>query len=163
VKKIFVYENSLVGRIAIAEEDGYITNLVFLNIENIDSYFEEAYIIEDTQTIKIAKQQLDEYFLGTRTTFSLPIKLAGSEFQMKVWEALAEIPYGETRSYKQIGERIGNPKASRAVGHANNRNPVSIIIPCHRVIGSNGQMVGYGGGLDIKEQLHALEKSFTLK
>ena len=82
---------------------------------------------------------------------------------MKVWEALQKIPYGETRSYKEIGEQIGNPKASRAVGHANNRNSISIIIPCHRVIGSNGQLIGYGGGMDIKEKLLSLEGECTNK
>lgn len=101
--------------------------------------------------------QLQEYFEGKRTRFDFPYELRGTEFQKKVWNALCEIPYGETRSYKDIAVAIGNPKACRAVGMANNRNPISIVVPCHRVIGSDGKMVGYGGGLDMKEKLLKLE------
>ncbi len=101
--------------------------------------------------------QLDEYWEGRRTEFSVPLNAVGTPFQMSVWQALLTIPYGETRSYGRIAAQIGNPKASRAVGMANNRNPISIIIPCHRVIGSDGRLVGYGGGLDKKEWLLAFE------
>ena len=94
---------------------------------------------------------------GKRKSFDLPLKPEGTEFQKKVWNALLDIPYGETRSYKDIAVAIGNPKACRAVGMANNRNPISIIIPCHRVIGANGSLVGYGGGLPIKIELLNLE------
>ncbi|CRF28599.1 methylated-DNA--protein-cysteine methyltransferase [Mycobacterium tuberculosis] len=97
-----------------------------------------------------AARQLRDYFAGALHSFDLPLDLQGTSFQLKVWEALAEIPFGSTRSYKDIAERIGSPQAVRAVGGANNGNPVPIIIPCHRVIGANGTMVGYGGGLDIK-------------
>lgn len=100
-----------------------------------------------------AAGQLEEYFGGKRTSFDIPLDLRGTPFQLQVWQALARIPYGEVRSYKQIAEAIGSPKAVRAVGGANNRNPVSIIIPCHRVIGAGGDMVGYGGGLPIKQFL----------
>ncbi|HPZ15515.1 MAG TPA: methylated-DNA--[protein]-cysteine S-methyltransferase [Sphaerochaeta sp.] len=96
------------------------------------------------------KEQLDEYYRGARRAFSLPLKAVGTPFQMKVWDALLTIPYGETRSYGEIAAQIGNPKACRAVGMANNRNPISIIIPCHRVIGSDGSLVGYGGGMEKK-------------
>ena len=101
--------------------------------------------------------QLDDYFAGARRSFDLPIRLIGTDFQRFVWEALLAIPYGETRSYGQVAAMIGNPKAARAVGLANNRNPISIIVPCHRVIGSNGSLVGYGGGLDAKRYLLDLE------
>ncbi len=101
--------------------------------------------------------QLIEYFSGQRTAFDLPLSLRGTVFQKQVWQALSEIPYGETRTYKQIAEAIGNPLACRAVGLANNRNPISIIIPCHRVIGTNGKLVGYGGGIELKERLLKLE------
>lgn len=101
----------------------------------------------------VAAEQLQDYFHGVRTGFDLPMDLRGTDFQLKVWRALADIPYGEVRSYKQIAEAIGSPKAVRAVGGANNRNPVPIIIPCHRVIGAGGDMVGYGGGLPIKHFL----------
>ncbi|WP_264272955.1 methylated-DNA--[protein]-cysteine S-methyltransferase [Duffyella gerundensis] len=104
-----------------------------------------------------AEQQLQEYFAGTRQRFDLPLDFAGTEFQRKVWAALVSIPFGETRSYKQIAEQIGHPSAMRAVGAANGRNPVSIIAPCHRVIGVNGKLTGFAGGLDIKAFLLSLE------
>ncbi|WNQ14146.1 methylated-DNA--[protein]-cysteine S-methyltransferase [Paenibacillus aurantius] len=114
-------------------------------------------LVRDDRFLQPAVDQLQQYFAGERTAFDLPIQLYGSDFQVKVWRALTGIPYGETRSYKEIGEVIGAPKAVRAVGGANNRNPLPIVVPCHRVIGSNGAMVGYGGGLAIKEQLLGLE------
>jgi methylated-DNA-[protein]-cysteine S-methyltransferase len=104
-----------------------------------------------------ALQQLTEYFAGERRTFDLPLKLSGTEFQMSVLQALQEIPYGETTSYADIAERVGRPKAVRAVGAANGRNPIPIIVPCHRVIGSHGDLTGFGGGLDTKEALLRLE------
>jgi methylated-DNA-[protein]-cysteine S-methyltransferase len=104
-----------------------------------------------------ARQQLTEYFAGERRTFDLPLKLTGTEFQMSVLQALQQIPYGETTSYADIAERVGRPKAVRAVGAANGRNPIPIIVPCHRVIGSHGDLTGFGGGLDTKEALLRLE------
>jgi len=105
-----------------------------------------------------AAAQLREYFAGERKVFTLPLKPVGTPFQLAVWHALTKIPYGETRSYGAIAAAVGNPKASRAVGMANNRNPISIIVPCHRVIGSTGKLVGYGGGLDKKIVLLELER-----
>lgn len=104
-----------------------------------------------------ASEQIREYLEGKRKVFDLPLNLKGTEFQQKVWSALTKIPYGETRSYKEIAEVIGNPRSCRAVGMANNRNPISIIIPCHRVIGSDGKLVGYGGGIEQKKRLLELE------
>lgn len=104
-----------------------------------------------------AERQLKEYFAGERTTFSLDLDFAGTEFQKQVWQALLTIPYGETRSYGQIAHQIGNAKAVRAVGAANGKNPISIIAPCHRVIGSTGKLTGFAGGLEVKERLLALE------
>ncbi|WP_102409149.1 methylated-DNA--[protein]-cysteine S-methyltransferase [Parabacteroides bouchesdurhonensis] len=115
-------------------------------------------IQKETPLIKKAYKQIEEYFQGKRTSFDLPLSLEGTPFQKKVWEALRTIPYGETWSYKQVAEAIGNNKACRAVGMANNRNPISIVIPCHRVIGANGKLVGYGGGLPNKEYLLQLER-----
>ena len=106
-----------------------------------------------------AARQLDEYLSEKRKCFDVPLSPCGTAFQRSVWNALLSIPYGETRSYKQVAQMIGNPKACRAVGMANNRNPIIIMIPCHRVIGSDGSLVGYGGGLDIKKKLLALERS----
>ncbi|WP_040949602.1 methylated-DNA--[protein]-cysteine S-methyltransferase [Gorillibacterium massiliense] len=101
--------------------------------------------------------QLAEYFAGSRKVFDLPLDLHGTPFQIKVWQELERIPYGETRSYKQIAESIGAPKAVRAVGGANNRNPLPFILPCHRVVGASGALVGYAGGLPLKERLLQLE------
>ncbi len=109
-----------------------------------------------------AEQQLTEYFAHKRTCFDLPLDFIGSEFNKKVWNALLTIPYGETRSYGAIAQQIGAPKASRAVGLANSKNPISIIAPCHRVIGANGKLTGFAGGLDAKALLLNLEKECLL-
>ncbi len=101
--------------------------------------------------------QLCEYLSGKRKFFDIPYTLEGTEFQKKVWKALCDIPYGEVCSYKDIAVAVGNPKASRAIGMANNKNPITVIVPCHRVIGSSGKLVGYAGGLEMKEYLLAME------
>lgn len=106
-------------------------------------------------------KQLDEYFSGKRTIFTLPLAAKGTEFQQSVWQALCKIPYGETWNYQQIAEAIGNPKAVRAVGLANGRNPISIIVPCHRVIGKSGKLTGYAGGINRKASLLELERTTT--
>jgi len=103
-------------------------------------------------------RELDEYFAGERREFSFPLDLRGTEFQLACWRALLEIPYGETRSYRDIAEAIGHAQAYRAVGMSNNRNPVAIVVPCHRVIASSGSLCGYGGGLDVKRKLLELEQ-----
>ena len=108
-----------------------------------------------------ARRQLQEYFAGERKAFDLPLQLSGTEFQVSVLEALQKIPYGETVSYGEIAKRIGRPKAMRAVGAANGRNPIPIVVPCHRVIGSSGDMTGFGGGIDTKEALLRLEAENT--
>ncbi len=154
--KTIHYQETPVGWIGIAEEDGEITDLLF-GKDNV----KEGMAKGKTPLTELAGQQVQEYFEGKRESFELPIRLDGTEFQKKVWNALCGIPYGETRSYKEIAKAIGNEKAVRAVGMANNRNPISIIVPCHRVIGSDGKLVGYGGGLDAKEHLLGLEKAAT--
>jgi len=106
-----------------------------------------------------AARQLEEYFAGTRRDFDLPLHLQGTQFQQRVWRALTEIPYGATWSYGELAKRIGNPNASRAVGLANGRNPISILVPCHRVIGADGSLTGYGGGLQRKQWLLAHERA----
>jgi len=103
------------------------------------------------------ERQLGEYFAGKRKTFSVPLDMRGTPFQKNVWEALLAIPFGETRSYGQLATQLGNPRATRAVGAANGRNPISIIVPCHRVIGSSGKLTGFAGGLETKERLLRLE------
>lgn len=119
-----------------------------------------AALVEDLQHPILLKtaQQLNEYFAGKRQQFDLPLDFEGTAFQQQVWQALLTIPFGETRSYKQIAEQIGNVKAVRAVGAANGKNPISIIAPCHRVVGANGKLVGFAGGLENKEVLLKIEK-----
>lgn len=113
---------------------------------------------EDIDLSSNIQKQFSEYEKGIRKVFDLPLHLIGTDFQKKVWNALLEIPYGETRSYQEIAIRIGHPKAVRAVGGACNRNPIGIIVPCHRVIGKNGSLIGYAGGLSYKELLLEHEK-----
>jgi len=114
---------------------------------------------DDLPILRQAAAELGEYFAGQRKEFSVPVRLAGTEFQRTVWAELCHIPYGQTWSYVELARRVGNPQASRAVGAANGRNPVPIIVPCHRVIGASGQLTGYGGGLPLKKLLLALEHS----
>lgn len=115
-----------------------------------------------TPLLEEAARQLEEYFAGQRQEFSLPLAPRGTEFQLRVWQALLRIPYGETRSYGELAAMVGNPKACRAVGGANHRNPLSILIPCHRVVGTGGRLTGYAGGLAVKEFLLKLEASSHL-
>lgn len=110
------------------------------------------------EEVEEVRRQLREYLTGKRKTFDLKLEPRGTEFQKDVWNAMLEIPYGETRSYKQIAQKIGRPLAYRAVGQASNRNPIAIIIPCHRVVGSDGTLTGFGGGMPIKSRLLALEQ-----
>ena len=120
----------------------------------------EKRTMQETPLLKRAAAQMAEYFSGARRSFDLPLSLKGTPFQMADWVALREIPYGQTRCYQQIAEQLGNPKACRAVGMANNRNPVAVIIPCHRVLGKDGKLVGYAGGLSVKQGLLALEQKY---
>ena len=157
MKSVYYYDYPI-GGIGIAEDNGAISHAVFAGGKK--NIF-DGYITAETPLIKKAAVQLTEYFAGKRTEFDLPLTPAGTDFQRAVWQALETIPFGETRSYGDIAARVGNPKACRAVGMANNRNPIVIIIPCHRVIGSNGSLTGYGGGLDVKQYLLDLEKVYT--
>ncbi|MFJ5933281.1 methylated-DNA--[protein]-cysteine S-methyltransferase [Streptomyces sp. NPDC003444] len=118
---------------------------------------EETFGDPDPRPFGEAVRQLDAYFAGDLTAFDLPLHLVGTPFQLRVWERLSLIPYGETRTYGELAEELGNPGASRAVGLANGKNPVSIIVPCHRVVGAGGGLTGYGGGLDRKQRLLAFE------
>lgn len=149
---IFYYKTPI-GEVSIAEENGEITELNLPNGLNKNT----GHTLYESNILKEANKQLQEYFKNERKNFSLPLSPKGANFMRKVWTALEKIPYGETRSYKDIAEVIGHNKAYRAVGMANNRNPIPIFIPCHRVIGANKSLVGYGGGLDIKKYLLNLE------
>ncbi len=149
--------DSPIGTLSVAEDGAGICDVYLGALEGLSST-ESDVREQETPLLAEARRQLTEYFAGTRREFSLPLSLHGTEFQIKDWKALQEIPYGETCSYKQIAERIGSPKAFRAVGMANNKNRIAIIIPCHRVIGADGSLVGYGGGIDKKIWLLELEK-----
>ncbi|MCL2067922.1 MAG: methylated-DNA--[protein]-cysteine S-methyltransferase [Treponema sp.] len=151
MKNVFFYDYPLCS-LGIAEEDGAICRVFF------GKGRPAGFALAETPLIKKASAQLAEYFDGKRKTFKLPLVLHGTEFQRAVWNALQNIPCGQTRSYGEIAAAAGNPKACRAAGMANNRNPIVIIIPCHRVIGRDGSLTGFGGGLELKRQLLELEK-----
>ena len=146
--------DSPIGVICIEADERAITRLFFDREEKALHKQEKP----ETDLLKKAGEQLMEYFSGKRKTFDLPLAPSGTEFQKKVWKALCQIPYGETRSYGEIAAQIGNPKACRAVGGANNKNPIMIFIPCHRVIGADGSLVGFGGGIDAKKFMLNLAK-----
>lgn len=155
--KIYDFE---IGKILIVEDKNYIVRVKILNNESytLDEKISKFGIKKETPLIKKTKFELMEYFNGKRKIFDIPIKLDGTEFQVKVWKELLKIPYGKTCSYLDIAKKIGNPNGARAVGMANNKNKIQIIIPCHRVIGSNKKLIGYAGGVKIKEKLLKLEK-----
>ncbi|QFS18115.1 methylated-DNA--[protein]-cysteine S-methyltransferase [Acinetobacter indicus] len=157
MKLAFMYMPSPVGRLKLVATDSALVAVIWDN-EN-PKRVRQAELVEqlDHPILLDAQQQLNEYFQGQRQIFELPLDFEGTEFQKKVWQALLNIPFGETRSYRQIAEQVGSPKAVRAVGAANGQNPISIIAPCHRVIGSSGKLVGFAGGLDNKEILLKLE------
>ncbi len=146
--KTSTFKNSC-GLIKITYNDDVLYKIELVENEDITT--------EDNFT-KQVKNELNEYLQGKRQSFTINYKLIGTEFQNKVWDALKTIPYGETRTYKEVAIMIGNPKACRAVGNANNKNPIPLIVPCHRVIGSNSSLVGYALGLELKETLLNLEK-----
>ena len=150
--------NSPVGPLTLAGKDGRL-----MHLRMVDQAHEPSYggWERDDNGFSDAVEQLEEYFAGERREFDLDLDLVGTTFQRRVWETLLTIPYGETSSYGQIAEQIGSPGASRAVGLANGRNPIGIIVPCHRVIGANGSLTGYGGGLERKRILLELERGQT--
>jgi methylated-DNA-[protein]-cysteine S-methyltransferase len=152
--------DSALGPLTIVAEDGQIRCL-YMGLQrhrpNDDELGEPEPHGREAEPFKAAADQLDAYFAGELTTFDLPLAPLGSEFQQRVWTALREIPYGRTESYGELAERIGSPGAARAVGLANGKNPIGIVIPCHRVVGSDGSLTGYGGGLDRKRRLLDLE------
>lgn len=179
MKSIFIY-NTGIGRIGIAEKDEKITNVffetdlsgIYLPTYNLsagqaspgsDSGISggEGYTVRETVLLKEAFRQLEDYLTGRIKTFTLPLAPEGTDFMKNVWQCLCRIPYGQTKSYRDIAEAAGNPKASRAVGAANHRNPIPVFIPCHRVIGSNGKLTGYRGGLETKQRLLEIEKNYA--
>ena len=155
---VYMYMDSPVGALKLVAHDHALVAVMWDNEDH--KRVRLAELIENIQhplLLKV-KQQLEQYFAGQRQQFNLPLDFQGTDFQQQVWRALLTIPYVETRSYKDIALQIGNQKAVRAVGAANGRNPISIIAPCHRVIGSGGALVGFAGGLDKKQILLSLEQ-----
>ena len=147
----FVYLNSPIGWLRLTANEHA--------LERIDFSEEPGTTATRSEILQEAVRQLNEYFLGSRLTFDLPLHLQGTPFQQQVWSALLQVPYGQTASYKDIAQAIGKPRAVRAVGMANGRNPIPIIVPCHRIIGADGQLVGYSSGLWRKEWLLKHEKA----
>jgi methylated-DNA-[protein]-cysteine S-methyltransferase len=147
---------SPLGLLLIAGDDSGLRHIMFPS--EVQPPFPNPAWHEDAAPLAETISQLESYFAGELESFTLPLAPHGTPFQMEVWRRLCDIPYGQTISYGELARRIGNPKASRAVGLANGSNPIPIVIPCHRVIGSNGKLTGYGGGLPIKEKLLALER-----
>jgi methylated-DNA-[protein]-cysteine S-methyltransferase len=151
--------DSLIGPLTLVAGDGVLTGL-FMHAQR-HAPPAAAYGTDDASAFGDVTAQLAAYFRGELTAFDVPVHLTGTPFQQRVWTALREIPYGETTSYGELAARIGQPGASRAVGLANGRNPIAIIVPCHRVIGADGRLTGYGGGLPRKQQLLSLERRYA--
>ncbi|PIB46157.1 cysteine methyltransferase [Pseudomonas sp. 2822-15] len=148
---------SPVGQLTLVARDGKLNAILWETERANRVRLGELQQTDDSPVLLEAERQLEEYFTGTRQQFDLELDFDGTDFQKQVWQALLTIPFGETRSYSQIAQQIGNPKAVRAVGAANGRNPISIIAPCHRVIGASGGLTGFAGGLEAKQYLLALE------
>ena len=156
----YCFYQSPIGLIRMAETEGFLTRADFVEQSPESEHSQSDSISNSSTLLKDACRQLEEYFEGRRQKFDLALKPHGTDFQRSAWESLLRIPYGETRSYLKQAASILNPKAIRAIGQANSRNPIPIIIPCHRVIGKNGSLTGFAGGLDRKTRLIALEHSF---
>lgn len=149
-------EKTPVGRILVAGDDDGLKFVQFREDDSAEQLIQDDWE-QNERALKNAVQQIHAYFAGKLTSFDLPLAPEGTAFQKKVWKALCKVKFGATASYGEIAKAIGNPAACRAVGLANGRNPIAIVIPCHRIIGTNGKLVGYGGGLDRKKTLLALE------
>ncbi len=152
----FTFFDSPLGKMFVRGDGQFVTGLFMPSHKGMPET-EPAWQQADEPFV-IVRQQLAEYFAGERQQFDVPIKLVGTPFQQRVWQELVRIPFGTTIHYGELARRVGRPSASRAVGHANGRNPISIIVPCHRVIGANGKLTGYAGGLDKKQWLLAWER-----
>jgi methylated-DNA-[protein]-cysteine S-methyltransferase len=158
MRLVYKMIESPVGRLKLVASDKGLVAVLWEDDSPRRVRLSELVADERHPVIVETERQLGEYFAGRRREFSVALDMRGTRFQRDVWEALLAIPFGETRSYGQLAKQLGNPRATRAVGAANGRNPVSIIVPCHRVIGSSGRLTGFAGGLDVKARLLSLEK-----
>ena len=161
------YYKTIIGELIMGSYDGKLCLLDYRYRkmrDRVDSRIKKGinaeFSIKDDEVLQNTRLQLDEYLSGERKNFDIPLLLIGSDFQKSVWNALMEIPYGKTDSYLSLSNKIGNPKAVRAVANANGANAIAVIVPCHRIIGSNGALVGYAGGLDAKKRLLIIENSY---
>lgn len=161
-KSFYRFLDSPVGRLRLVASDRGLVAILFDNDRPQVVSLASSVVANEHPILVETARQLEEYFAGTRKAFDLELDFAGTEFQRKVWAALLTIPYGETRSYAQIARQIGHPNAVRAVGAANGKNPISIVAPCHRVIGSRGSLTGFGGGLPAKARLLEFEGALTV-
>lgn len=162
-----LYHKTSIGELILGSYEGKLCLLDFRYrkmrqvIDNrIKSGLEAEFIFQDDEVLKLTRQQLDEYLAGRRIGFDVPLLLIGSDFQKAVWNALIQVTYGKTATYLDLARAVGNEKAGRAVAGANGANAIAIIIPCHRILGSNGELVGYGGGLPVKQRLLDLEQGY---
>lgn len=153
----YKFVSSPVGNLKVVASDKGLVAILWENDDPKRVRLDDVKEFPHHPMLRRVEAELSEYFAGTRNTFSLPLDMRGTPFQKKVWEALVRIPFGETRTYGQLAAQLGRPGASRAVGAANGRNPVSIVVPCHRVIGSTGKLTGFAGGLKAKAHLLDLE------
>jgi len=159
----YAFMETPIGKLLVASSEKGLVRIMFPHKEKVDSVsllkkeYPEETLVEDREKNLSVIEQLEEYFDGSRTVFSLPLDIRGTEFQKSVWDTLKKVPYGETRSYGEIARSIGKSKAARAVGNANRKNPIPIVIPCHRIIGSDGSMTGFRGGIPLKKKLLELE------
>ncbi len=158
--------DSPIGQILIASLDHDLVRIILPDGENVHlfsrlrKYYPVETIVENREKNQIILEQLTEYFEGSRPVFSIPFRLHGTDFQKAVWHAVGKVPYGQTCSYREIARRIEKPRACRAVGYANKVNPIPIVIPCHRIIGADGSMTGFGSGISLKERLLDIERHF---
>lgn len=157
----FIWMESPVGRLKLLADDAALLAVLWDDEQPIKRFNPVQQHNPRHPILCLAAQQLTEYFTGQRQSFDVPLSMIGTDFQKQVWAALQQIPYATTCSYLDIAQAIDNPKAVRAVGAANGKNPLSIIVPCHRVIGKNGTLIGFGGGLDNKKTLLSLEQRFA--
>jgi methylated-DNA-[protein]-cysteine S-methyltransferase len=163
MKTFYSEMKSPIGKLKLVADDSKLLAIMFENSKGHTTRFADATRAADHPILRAAEKELAEYFAGQRTNFSVPLGTEGTDFQQRVWAKMRKIPFGSSCSYGELARAIGRPTAARAVGAASGRNPLGIMVPCHRVIGTSGELTGFGGGLDVKAQLLALEQRVAAK